>query len=144
MTFLAKVRFSYERGANFRIPGFPVPVRESLSVTFSYAIPARGIPAGGTTAREHHTPSRARGTVADLLLFIYVFTLCYFMFIIIIMIIIVVVVVVIVVGCTPSLTIIGCTPPQNISRIRRGIRLLTLKGHYSRHKQRICMIKSED
>ena len=35
-------------------------------------------------------------------------------------------------------------PMRNISRIRREIRLLTLKGHCSRHSQRICMIKSED
>ena len=57
---------------------------------------------------------------------------------------VIVVIVVVIVGCTPPLTIIDCTPPHNISRIRREIRLLTLKGHCSRHSQRICMIKSED
>ena len=35
-------------------------------------------------------------------------------------------------------------PMRNTSRIRREIRLLTLKGHCSRHSQRICMIKNED
>ena len=63
---------------------------------------------------------------------------------VIVVVVVAVVVVVIIIGCTPPLTIIGCTPPQDISRIRREIRLLTLKGHCSRHSQRICMIKSED
>ena len=31
-------------------------------------------------------------------------------------------------------------PMRNISRIRREIRLLTLKGHCSRHSQRICIL----
>ena len=35
-------------------------------------------------------------------------------------------------------------PPQTISRIRTEIILLTLKGHCSRHSQRIWMIKSEN
>ncbi len=37
----------------------------------------------------------------------------------------------------------GSLATQNISRIRREVRFLTLKGHCSRHSQRICMINSE-